>query len=129
MNFFKRFMHGRYGMDQLSFTLLIIALIILIISRLLLPILGYFALAIVVYAYYRFFSKDIKKRQGENMKFLSVAKPMQMKIKNKRLLIFGTKTHKYYKCPKCKQMLRVPKNKGLIQITCSRCKKEFIKKT
>ncbi len=129
MNFFKRFMHGRYGMDQLSFTLLIIALIILIISRLLLPILGYFALAIVVYAYYRFFSKDIKKRQGENMKFLSVAKPMQMKIKIKRLLIFGTKTHKYYKCPKCKQMLRVPKNKGLIQITCSRCKKEFIKKT
>ena len=40
---------------------LIIALIILIISRLLLLYLVISALAIVVYAYYRFFSKDIKR--------------------------------------------------------------------
>lgn len=39
---------------------------------------------------------------------------------------------KYYlflKCPKCNKTLRLPKNKGKLQVTCPVCKFEFLKKT
>ena len=35
----------------------------------------------------------------------------------------------YKRQPKCKAVLRVPKGRGKIQITCTKCKHEFIKKT
>ena len=37
--------------------------------------------------------------------------------------------NRYYKCPKCKQLVRVPRGKGKISITCPRCKEKFVKKT
>ena len=38
-------------------------------------------------------------------------------------------THRVFKCPKCKQPLRVPKGKGKILITCQNCGHKFQKKT
>ncbi len=38
-------------------------------------------------------------------------------------------TNKVYKCPKCKQALRVPRGKGKILITCQSCGHKFQKKT
>ena len=37
--------------------------------------------------------------------------------------------HRYYKCPKCRQSVRVPRGKGKISITCPRCREKFIRKT
>ena len=37
--------------------------------------------------------------------------------------------YKIYKCPKCRQKLRVPRGKGKIRISCRRCQYEFIRKT
>ncbi len=39
------------------------------------------------------------------------------------------KNHKIFQCGKCGQMIRVPKGKGKIAITCPNCKQEFIKRT
>ena len=39
------------------------------------------------------------------------------------------KTHRYFKCPNCKTMVRVPKGKGKIVITCTRCHHEIVKRT
>ena len=39
------------------------------------------------------------------------------------------KTHKYYKCPTCKQVVRVPKGRGKIEISCPKCHTKFIKRT
>lgn len=39
------------------------------------------------------------------------------------------KNHKIFQCGKCGQMIRVPKGKGKIAITCPSCKQEFIKRT
>lgn len=38
-------------------------------------------------------------------------------------------THRIFKCPKCKQPLRVPRGKGKILITCQNCGHKFQKKT
>ena len=37
--------------------------------------------------------------------------------------------HRYFDCPKCHQMVRVPRGKGKISITCPRCREKFVKKT
>jgi predicted RNA-binding Zn-ribbon protein involved in translation (DUF1610 family) len=39
------------------------------------------------------------------------------------------KRYKFFKCPACRQKIRVPKGKGRIEITCPRCGNRFIKKT
>ena len=39
------------------------------------------------------------------------------------------KAFKFFKCPACRQKIRVPKGKGKIEITCPRCGDRFIKKT
>ncbi len=38
-------------------------------------------------------------------------------------------TYRFFKCPQCKQTVRVPKGRGKICITCPKCKTEFIKKS
>ena len=39
------------------------------------------------------------------------------------------KTHRYYKCKSCKTVMRVPKGRGKIEITCPKCRMKVIKKT
>lgn len=39
------------------------------------------------------------------------------------------KNHKIFQCGKCGQLIRVPKGKGKIAITCPNCRQEFIKRT
>ena len=39
------------------------------------------------------------------------------------------KIYRFYKCPQCRQRVRVPKGKGRICITCPKCRAEFIKKS
>jgi len=41
----------------------------------------------------------------------------------------GDKTHRYYRCPGCRQRLRVPRGRGNIVITCPKCHREFTKRT
>jgi ribosomal protein L37AE/L43A len=37
--------------------------------------------------------------------------------------------NRYFECPRCRQIVRVPRGKGKIAITCPKCKERFIKKT
>lgn len=130
MNWLKKFMAGRYGVDQLSWTLLGISIFISILSSILhsqvLAILYIIPLGTVLY---RMFSKDIAKRYQENAKFLNKWNSIKRKVNNKIQHIKSLKHYKYYKCSNCKQTLRVPRGKGKIAITCPKCKTVMIKKS
>lgn len=130
MNWFKKMMMGRYGMDQLSNAMFILSIVILVISS----ITGYgiinaLGMVVLVLCYARIFSKNINKRREENMRFLQWWSPLSTKLRQYVNRVKGYKTYRYYKCPKCGQELRVPKGKGRLIITCPKCHNEFSKTT
>ncbi|MCC5910100.1 MAG: hypothetical protein JJT76_06650 [Clostridiaceae bacterium] len=130
MDWLRRFMVGRYGGDQLSIFLLVLSIVLTLISRIagvsILMTISYIPLFVAVY---RMLSKDLQKRSMENYRFAIFVSPIYAKFKNIQSHIKGLKTHKYYKCTTCKTMLRVPKGKGKIVITCPQCKDRFTRKT
>jgi len=130
VDWLKRFMTGRYGVDQLSWVILGVYFIISIVARILnnriLDVFGIVALGILIY---RMLSKNISARYQENMKFLNTWNPIKRKVNNRIQRIKDLKYYKYYKCSNCKQVLRVPRGKGKISITCPKCKTVMIKKS
>lgn len=130
MEKFRKFMYGRNGGDQLSNALLILSVILTIGGQLAkiswLPLVGYIPLGLSLF---RVFSKDVSKRRMENYKFAMFLSPIYSRFKNTQKRVKESKTHKYYKCPNCKQQLRLPKGKGKIVVTCSKCGTKFNKTT
>lgn len=126
---FVRFMQGRYGNDQFNRFLMIVAMVLLILSVFGLDLLYFIAIAVMVYAYFRMFSKQIYKRSAENQKYLQYEWKVKVKLQKKKSQLQQSKTHRIYKCPNCKQKIRVPKGRGRIAITCRKCGHEFIKKS
>lgn len=125
----QRFMIGRYGNDRFNQFLMIIALVFLVISLFGPEIFYPVSLAIMIYIYYRMFSRQIYKRAAENQKYLQ--KEMQVRgfLRKKKNEFAQLKTHRIYKCPTCRQKLRVPKGRGKIAIRCRKCGTEFIRKS
>ncbi len=125
----RQFMYGRYGNDQLNLALVIFGCVLtLFLSFFDVPFIRYLGLIPYIIAAVRMLSKDIPKRQQENLKFLKISAPWRQFI-IKKVKQFQDKDHKYYQCPGCHNTLRVPKGRGKIKISCPHCGKEFIKKT
>lgn len=126
----KRFMIGRYGVDQLSIALLILSLVVALcngfVDSIILTILD---LGAIFLCYSRILSKNRYARQQENFKFLRIWHPIKNACLRKWNRLKGMKTHKYFKCPKCGQTLRVPRGKGKVCVTCPKCKQELHKRT
>lgn len=128
MEWFKKFMYGRYGGDNLSTALLVLSFILLMISGILpksLSILVIIAYVPAVLCIFRLFSRNIYKRQMENYKYLRIKNRIIFLFKRKSNELKDIKTHKYFKCPNCKQNLRVPRNQGKISVTCPKCRNSF----
>ena len=124
------FMYGRYGTDELSKFLMISALILMVISWI--PNLGliYFvAFALMVWSLLRSFSRKLDKRRRELERYRRIKKPIADFLKLSRNKWRDRKTHVYFKCKKCKAVLRVPKGKGSIIVICTRCKDRIEKET
>ena len=124
------FMYGRYGNDELTKFLMILALILMVISWL--PNLGlvYFvALALMIWSLFRSFSRNLEKRRRERERYLKLRKPIADFFKLSKNKWRDRKTHVYFKCKKCRAVLRVPKGKGSIVVICTRCKDRIEKET
>jgi len=125
----SRFMQGRYGNDRFNQVLMITALVCMVLSFLGLNIFYTIALILMVYAYFRMFSRKIYQRAAENQKYLQQEMKLRNWIAGQKRLLAQRKTHHIYKCPSCKQKLRVPRGRGRIEIRCKKCGTTFIKKS
>lgn len=125
----QRFMWGRYGNDRFNQFLMIVALVCLALSFFGLRIFYVLALALLIYAYYRMFSRDMSKRSAENQWYLRREMKVRSWIGSRKKAFAQRKEYRIFKCPKCGQKLRVPRGKGKIAIRCRKCGEEFIRKT
>ena len=124
------FMYGRYGSDALTKFLLILALILMVISWI--PHLGLvylLALGVMIWSLFRTFSRRFDKRRRELDRYLKIKNGITNFFKLRRNIWRDRKTHVYFKCKKCKAVLRVPKGKGSIVVICTRCKDRIEKET
>lgn len=124
-----RFMQGRYGMDQFGRFLIGLAMIFMLLSLFGANVCYSLAVVIMIYAYFRMFSKQLYKRSAENQKYLQYEWKVKAWFHKKKGEWKQLKTHHIYKCPNCKQKIRVPRGRGRIAITCRKCRHEFVKKS
>ena len=125
---FMRFMSGRNGVDELNRFLLAATLICYFISILTnWSILYFIAVLLLFYGYFRMFSRNLYKRSEENRTYLNKTSKIRYKWNAKLSQLKQLRTHQIYKCPTCKQKIRVPRGKGRIEIHCPKCRSTFIK--
>ena len=126
---FYRFMQGRYGIDQLNSFLMIVCVICFIVNMFIGSIvLTFIAYGTWLFVIFRMFSKNIYARNRENDKYLNFFSPLSRWLKLK-LMSKQDPSNKYFSCPKCKQMVRVPKGHGTVVVTCLNCQNKFEKRT
>ena len=118
----RNFMSGRYGTDRLNMVILGVGLVaslqaVWVQSMPLNMIFFLLSYGMMIWAICRTLSRNTYKRYQENRKFLQFFDRLK------------DREHRYFDCPKCRQMVRVPRGKGKISITCPRCKEKFVKKT
>jgi len=122
---FSRFMIGRYGVDDFNRFLNALVFILLILGIFISRYFTYLGLVVIVYEYFRVFSRDISKRFKENIFYLNKKRKIDKWIANKKIRISQRKTHRFYTCPSCKKTVRIPKGKGKVMIKCPICNTEF----
>lgn len=119
------FMAGRNGTDALSMAESFSACVLLILAMIFSGVVGQIfwllALVLLVLSYMRIFSRNLAKRQAENQRFLMRMAPIRRKIQLHRQRKRQKNLYCFFKCPQCSTVLRVPKGKGHIRITCRSC--------
>ena len=118
----RSFMAGRYGTDRLNMVILCAGLFASLLPMWIrVPALNmvFFVLSygLMIWAIWRSLSRNTYRRYQENRRFLQ----FWSRLKDRQT--------RYFDCPKCRQVVRVPRGKGKISITCPRCKEKFIRKT
>lgn len=121
-NSFRKFMAGRYGTDRLNMVILCAGLAACLIGtffkspqiNLIMTAVSYL---LMFWAIYRSLSRQTYKRYQENRKFLQFFDRLK------------DRDHRYFDCPKCRQVVRVPRGKGKISITCPKCREKFTRKS
>lgn len=124
-----RFMQGRYGGDQLNRFLMVMVLMFFALSVLGGRVFYLIGTALLIYAYYRMFSKNIYKRRAENAVYMRYTYKVRQVFATWKRDLKQQKTHHIYKCPSCRQKIRIPRGKGKIEIRCPKCGQTFIKKS
>jgi len=125
----QRFMWGRYGNDRFNQFLMTCAIVSMVLSFFWGQLFYMLTFALMSYVYFRMFSKNIAKRSGENQRYLARERKVRNWFTKKKKEFSQRKVYHIYKCPNCKQKIRVPKGRGKIAISCRKCGTEFVKKS
>ena len=125
-----RFSYGRYGNDEFSRFLLYSGLGLFVIHTVTrIRFLYTLALLVILYNCFRTLSKNHQKRYMERQAYLAYKAKFDSKFALQKRMWNERKTHRFFSCPGCKTVMRVPKGKGKIEITCPKCHNNFIKKS
>lgn len=123
-------MYGRYGVDHMGkYTLGLGVAALLLASLFDSPLLSLLSWICILYTYFRMFSRNISRRSSENQLFLTKTYRIRCFFSRQKNMMAQRKTHHIYKCPSCRQKIRIPRGKGRIEIRCPKCGATFIKKS
>ena len=133
-----RFMYGRNGVDQLNIAMLWTSIGADLLATILMRqqnSIAYVGLALYygsvilwVLVLFRMFSRNLRKRQAENQKWLQ-ARSRRRSAASAAKARRADKDHKYFTCRQCRAICRVPVGKGKVIITCPKCGAEIHGKT
>ena len=130
---FYQFMAGRNGSDLYSRFLSSAAIVFMLLSLIIRGAVGttmwYAALLILLYSYFRIFSKNLPRRRAENAKYCQYRAVLIDSFRDWRERRHQRRDYKFFRCPSCSVMLRVPRGKGHIRVTCRKCGTSFERKT
>ena len=129
-----RMMIGRNGNDQLNRFLLLADLILLLLAGLLGrrgvgSLLYTLVLVLLGLTYFRMFSRDLYRRRSENERYLREKEKLMAKGRVLRERWKQRKDYKFFTCPSCKAVMRVPRRRGKIRIVCHKCGNTFTGKS
>lgn len=126
-------MYGRRGTDEFARFLLIVTLVFIVLSwffrGVIQSLFSLLTIVSLVYCYYRILSRDIYKRQKENAWYLQKKAAVQKWFRSLKDRWTQRKEYKFFRCPSCHSLLRVPKGKGKILLTCRKCGNRFERKS
>lgn len=127
-------MQGRNGVDSLSKFLLITGVVVVLLSALFgshpVGMFFYFlGWVVIIYCYFRMFSRNISKRYAENEAFLNRTYKIRSFFQKQINIWKQRRVYHIYTCPGCRQKIRIPRGKGKIEIRCPKCGTTFIKKS
>ena len=92
------------------------------VGRLLFCLLGLAALCV---CYFRVFSRRVENRRQENQRYLHWRQGVAATLRQKKARWQQRRQYRFYRCPQCRTMVRVPRGRGRIEITCPRCGGHF----
>ena len=126
----ERFLAGRYGIDAFGqFTLITTIILMLIASFTRSGILSSLSWVLFFYTYFRMFSRNVYKRAAENQAYLNKTYKLRNWFTRQKCMLAQRKTHHIYRCPSCRQKIRIPRGKGKIEVRCPKCGTTFIKRS
>lgn len=125
-----RFMRSRYGNDQLSSFLTWTGILFMLIDCFAKTGVFYFiGILAFTYGYIRVFSRQYEKRAAQNRWFLEHTAGIRNFFRRIKKSREAGKDFRIFTCPRCAQMIRIPRGKGKIEIRCPKCGNTFIKKS
>ncbi|MBP5166874.1 MAG: hypothetical protein ILP09_06410 [Oscillospiraceae bacterium] len=122
---------GRNGMDRLNIFIYVVSAVLLAVS-VLVPgragsLFGSAGLVGIILGMFRAMSRNTVKRSTENQAYLRRTAKLRKSLSEQRTRFEQRKDFRFFKCPSCKTMMRVPRGKGKISVTCRRCGERFIR--
>ncbi len=120
-------MWGRNGVDHLNLFLVVSSVCLCVVSFVLClfgsvfavigAVVNLLAYVLLIWYVFRLLSRNLEARAWENRRYL---------IWKSRIT---DRSNRYFRCPNCKQTVRVPRGRGKICIRCPKCGEKFIRKS
>ena len=125
----QNWMRGRNGTDQLGIFTLMTGLVLSLIGSFsgggFVSFLGFVFYVVTIF---RMCSRNIEARRKENQKYMELTGNFSLKMHQFIQRTRNRKTYKYFRCPECRQLLRLKRGCGEKMITCAKCGHQFRQK-